>query len=74
VFGSGDWEKRLQECVNGDNSKVEALGQSVADTIKRYAPIAQVMATFHHQFRSATHSTTYPHLKLEELMADIDES
>jgi hypothetical protein len=74
VFGSGDWEKRLQECVNGDNSKVEALGPSVADTIKRYAPIAQAMATFHHQLRSATHSTTYPHLKLEELMADIDDS
>jgi hypothetical protein len=49
------------------------LGPSIADTVKRYAPIAQVMATFHRQLRTATRNTPYPDLKLEELMIDIDE-
>ena len=73
VFGSGDWVKHLQDCVSGDISKIEALGPSVADTVKRYAPIAQTMAAFHRELRGTIHNTPYPDLKLEELMLDIDE-
>jgi hypothetical protein len=73
VFGSGDWEKHLRDCVNGEISEVAALGPSVVDTVKRYAPIAQVMASFIRDLRATTHSTRYPDLKLDELMIDIDE-
>jgi hypothetical protein len=73
AFSSGDWESNLQNCVNGDISKIEAFGPSVADAVKRYAPVAQTMATFHRELRAATQTTQYPNLKLEELMIDIDE-
>jgi hypothetical protein len=73
VYGGADWKKRLQECLAGDMSQLTAMGPSIADTIKQYAPIAEVMINFIHDLQRTPQTTTYPKAKLDELLLDIDE-
>jgi hypothetical protein len=73
VYGGADWKKRLQECLAGDMSQLTEMGPSIADTIKKYAPIAEAMVNFNRDLQHAPRTTTYPKAKLDELLLDIDE-
>ncbi len=72
VYGA-NWRKQQQDCLGGDMSQLIELGPSIADTVKKYAPIAEVMANFHKELRESPQTSRYPRAKLEGLLADIDE-
>ena len=72
LFGKDHWEARLREFINNEQAKPEQITPPIAATIKRYAPIALVMAEFYRDLQNETKSVSYPATQLEYLLKELD--
>ncbi len=70
LYGKTLWESKLQDFI--EDNEQDLLQPFIKSTIKKYAPLAQVMDTFFQNLQKQSKLTPFPESTVKKLLAQIN--